>query len=57
MQLFDENGVIERCFLLKREFNVEFNLHLRYMQLFHAIPNSWKRNIHSSEFQHRHINC
>ena len=44
MQLFDENGVMKKWCLLKDEFNLESNMHFRYIQLVHAIINSWKSN-------------
>ena len=45
MQLFNENGVVKKFCLLKDEFNLESNMHFLYIQLLHAIPNSWKSNI------------
>ena len=43
-QLF-ENKTLKSWLLIKREFNLNNNLHFKYMQLLNAIPASWKHEI------------
>ena len=45
MELFNENRVIIKWYLLKDEFNLKRNMHFHYIQLLHAITNTWKSNI------------
>ena len=45
IELFGENGVIKKLCLLMDKFNIENNMHFRYMQLVLTTRNSWKSNI------------
>ena len=45
MQLLNENKVIIKWHLLTNEFNLERNMHFHYIQLVHAVSNTWKSNI------------
>ena len=46
VQPFDENGVIKKKWcLLQDKFNLESSMHFWRMELVHAIPNSWKKDI------------